>query len=210
VIIDTFTRWVEQMAADAATGAASAICLLQHFGRFGAPAQVRSDRGSHFVNSVIREFLMLIETEHCLTLSYSKEVNALVERANKEVNGHLRAFTFDTNTIDNWRLSLPMVQRIMNATFSSSQILCENALNVDRGIFTAPTEIARNTQPLLDYLVKLLAIQDNIMTIARNNIIFTDSMHLANYPAPRTDHAPGSFVLVKYREGAPLLAYILC
>jgi hypothetical protein len=42
-----------------------------------------------------------------------------------------------------------------------------------------------------------------IELMARNNIIFTDSMHLGNYPAPRTDHAPGSFVLVKYREGAP-------
>jgi hypothetical protein len=209
VIIDTFSRWIELFAVDAATGAASAFCLLQHFGRFGAPAQVRSDRGSHFVNSVIREFLMLIGTEHCLTLSYSKEENALVERANKEVNRHLRAFTFDTNTVDNWRLSLPMVQRIMNATFSdrtklsSSQILFGNALNLDRGIFTAPTEISRETQPLSDYMIKLLAIQDNIMTIARNNIIFTDSMHLGTYPAPRTDHAPGSFVLVKYREGAP-------
>ncbi len=209
VIIDTFSRWIELFAVDAATGAASALCLLQHFGRFGAPAQVRSDRGSHFVNSVIREFLMLIGTEHCLTLSYSKEENALVERANKEVNRHLRAFTFDTNTVDNWRLSLPMVQRIMNATFSdrtklsSSQILFGNALNLDRGIFTAPTEIARNTQPLSDYMIKLLAIQDNIMTIARNNIIFTDSMHLGTYPAPRTDHAPGSFVLVRYRDGAP-------
>jgi hypothetical protein len=86
---------------------------------------------------------------------------------------------------------------------SSSQILFGNALNLDRGIFTAPTEIARNTRPLSDYMVKLLAIQDNIMKIARNNIIFTNSMHLANYPAPRTDHPSGSFVLVKDREGGP-------
>jgi transposase InsO family protein len=209
VIIDTFTRWIELFPVDAATGEASAVCLLQHFGRFGAPSQVRSDRGSHFVNSVIREFLMLIGTEHCLTLSYSKEENALVERANKEVNRHLRAFTFDTATVENWRLSLPMVQRIMNATFSdrtklsSSQILFGNALNLDRGIFAPSSEVSRDTQPLSDYMIKLLAIQDNIMTIARNNIIFTDSMHLGTYPAPRTDHAPGSFVLVKYREGAP-------
>jgi hypothetical protein len=89
---------------------------------------------------------MLIGTEHCHTLSYSKEENTLVERANKEVNRHLRAFTFDSNTVDNWRLSLPMVQRIMNATFSdctklsSSQILFGNALNLDRGIFTSPSE----------------------------------------------------------------------
>jgi len=209
VFIDCFTRWIELFAVDAASGENSATCLLQHFGRFGAPSQVRSDRGSHFVNSVIREFLRLIGTQHCLTLAYSKEENALVERANKEVNRHLRAFTFDTNTVENWRLSLPMVQRIMNATFSdrtklsSSQLLFGNALNLDRGIFTPPSEIQRDLEPLSDYMIKLLATQDAIMTIARNNIIFADSTHLGSYPAPRTDYAPGAFVLVKYREGAP-------
>jgi hypothetical protein len=152
---------------------------------------------------------MLVGTEHCLTLAYSKEENALVERANKGVNRHLRAFIFDTNTLDNWRLSLPMVQRIMNATFtdrtkfSSSQLLFGNAINLDRGIFVPSTEANRNAQPLSDYMIKMLAVQDNILTIARNIIIFADSMHLGTYPALRTDYAPGTFVLVKYREGAP-------
>jgi hypothetical protein len=41
------------------------------------------------------------------------------------------------------------------------------------------------------------------MNIARDNVIFTDSMHLGTYPAKRTDYAPGTFVLVKYREGNP-------
>jgi hypothetical protein len=86
------------------------------------------DRGFHFVNSVIREILMLIGTEHCLTLAYSKEENALVERANKEVNRHFRAFTFLTNTVKNWHLSLPMVQRIMNATFSDRTKLSSSQL----------------------------------------------------------------------------------
>ena len=207
--IDCFSRWIELFAVDAATSESSAVCLLQHFGRFGAPSQVRSDRGSHFVNSLIREFLLLIGTEHCLTLAYSKEENALVERANKEVNRHLRAFTFDANSVDQWRLALPMVQRIMNATFtdrtklSSAKILFGNALNLDRGIFAPSSEVPRDAQPLSDYMTNLIALQDNIMTIARNNIVFADSIHIANYPAQRTDHAPGSYVLVKYREGAP-------
>ena len=209
VIIDCFTRWIELFAVDSATGTSSAWCLLQHFGRFGAPSQLRSDRGSHFVNSVIREFLMLVGTEHCLTLAYSKEENALVERANKEVNRHLRAFTFHSNTLENWRLSLPMVQRIMNATFSdrtklsSSKILFGNAIDLDRGIFAPTAKISRTDQPLSDYVLKLLAIQDNIMSIARNNLIFADSMRLGQYPAERTDYAPGTFVLVNYQTGGP-------
>jgi transposase InsO family protein len=59
---------------------------LKHIGRFGAPLQLRSDNGPHFIAEVIREFLALVGTQHCLTLAYSKKENTIVERMNKEVN----------------------------------------------------------------------------------------------------------------------------
>jgi endogenous inhibitor of DNA gyrase (YacG/DUF329 family) len=37
VLIDCFSRWVELFAVDAASGECTAVSLLQHFGRFGAP-----------------------------------------------------------------------------------------------------------------------------------------------------------------------------
>jgi transposase InsO family protein len=95
VIIDTFTRWVELYHTIDAPALSSAQCLLKHFGRFGATLQLRSDNGPHFIADDIKEFLSLIETQHCLTLAYSKEENALVEGMNKDVNRHLRALTFD-------------------------------------------------------------------------------------------------------------------
>jgi transposase InsO family protein len=58
VVIDIFTRWVEVWYLTDATAKSAAEHLLQHFGRFGAPPQLRSNRGSHFVNSVIEEFLL--------------------------------------------------------------------------------------------------------------------------------------------------------
>ena len=36
------------------------------------------------------------------TIPYSKEENGIVERANKEVNRHLRNVIFDTRVIENW------------------------------------------------------------------------------------------------------------
>ena len=78
VIIDTFTRWVELFHTKDATAASAANYLLQHFGRFGAP-----HNGPHFIADVIREFLSLVGTQHCLTLANSKEENAIVERMNK-------------------------------------------------------------------------------------------------------------------------------
>ena len=77
------------------TAFSAAKCLLKHFSRFGAPHQLKSDNGPHFIADVIREFLALVGINHCLTLSYSKEENAVVERFNKEINRHLRALTFD-------------------------------------------------------------------------------------------------------------------
>ena len=56
VIIDTFTRWVELFHTKDASALSAASCLVKHFGRFGAPLQLRSDNGPHFIADLIREF----------------------------------------------------------------------------------------------------------------------------------------------------------
>ena len=76
-------------------GAKEAACaLFEHFGKFGAPSQM-SDRGSHFINQVISAFLAYVGTEHCLSRAYSKEVNAIVERANIEINRDIPVMWFN-------------------------------------------------------------------------------------------------------------------
>jgi hypothetical protein len=47
--------------------------------------------------------------------TYSSKENAIVERSNKEINRHLLASSFHTNTVDNYQLGLPFVQRIINS-----------------------------------------------------------------------------------------------
>ena len=89
-------------------------CLLQYFGRFGCQNTIRSDRGSHFANEIISQFCLATGIKQNLTLAYSSEENAIVERTNKEINRHLRALTFDSDTVDNYQAGLPFVQRILN------------------------------------------------------------------------------------------------
>ena len=101
ILVITFTRWVESYAIIDATAELRADCLLQHFGRFGTPRQLRSDRGPHLIAEVIELFLTLVDVEDELTLAYSKEENAMTERANKDINRHLRALTFDNLSLDN-------------------------------------------------------------------------------------------------------------
>ena len=60
VIVCTFARWVELYGTADATALSTAKCLLQHFGRFGVPRQLRSDNGPQFIADVIKEFLALV------------------------------------------------------------------------------------------------------------------------------------------------------
>ena len=209
VIIDTFTRWVELYHSPEATGKIAAENLFQHFGRFGAPTQLRSDRGSHFVNSVIQEFLPLVGTQHCLTLAYSSQQNAIVERVNKEINRHIRSLTFETNSVDDYKSTLPIVQRILNAAYSdhtklsASQLLFGNALNLDRGLFLTQLERPIQDQPLSAHMSKMLKFQDEVMTKARDILKHSDELHMASFPKQKpTQFLPGSYVLVKYRGGS--------
>ena len=68
-IIDTFSKWVELYPCENATAKAAADYL---YGCYGAPSQILSDNGSHFVNELISEFLELVSTEYVLTVAYSK------------------------------------------------------------------------------------------------------------------------------------------
>jgi transposase InsO family protein len=109
VIIDNFSRYVELYCVPNTEARPAASCLLQWVGRYGVPSQLGSDNGPQFINAIIAEFLDMIGTEHDHILAYSKEENALVERANKEVNRHLRAIIYYKGVDAQWSLYLPMV-----------------------------------------------------------------------------------------------------
>ena len=153
---------------------------------------------------------MLIGTEHCLTLAYSKDENSIVERANKEINRHLIALTFDSSVIENYKVTLPIVQRILNSAYdertkvSPAQMLFAKALSLDRGIFLPPSE--RNAsvlkKPLSEFLSNLLKVQEDVMIIARDKLAITDNMRIGWYNCwDRTSYEPDSHVLVKWRKG---------
>jgi transposase InsO family protein len=115
-VVDKFTRWVELYPMQTTSAAEVARCLIVHIGRYGAPKLLQSDQGSEFVNDVIAELARYTGTKQKFNLQYSHEENAIVERCNKEVLRHLRAFVYDSNIIENWNLYLPLVQRIINST----------------------------------------------------------------------------------------------
>ena len=152
----------------------------------------------------------MVGTDHCLTLAYSSQQNAIVERVNKEINRHIRSLTFESNSIDDYKSHLPIVQRILNSAYSdhtkvsASQLLFGNAINLDRGLFLPPEERPIQDEPLSVHTSKMLKFQDEVMEKAREIFKRTDDLHMASFPNKKpTEFLPGSYVLVKYRTGAP-------
>jgi hypothetical protein len=138
------------------------------------------------VNSV----LPLVGTQHNLTLAYSSQHNAIVERVNKEMNRHIRAFTFELNSVD-LKSALPVVQRILNSAYngqakvSAAQILFGNTIILDiildNGLFLPPVERLEQDTPLSVHMSHMLRFQDEVMTKARDVLKSTDELHMASF-----------------------------
>jgi hypothetical protein len=59
--------------------------------------------------------MVLVGTNHVLTLVASKQEKAAVENANKRSQEYLRSMLFDNRILQRWSDVLPLVQRIMMA-----------------------------------------------------------------------------------------------
>ena len=85
--------------------------------------------------------------ESITTIPYSKEENAIVERANKEVNRHLGAFVMEESLQHKWSSFLPLIRRIMNASKHSStgytpaEMLFGGQIDLDKGVFIPQDEL---------------------------------------------------------------------
>jgi hypothetical protein len=160
-------------------------------------SRCRSDQGTQFVNEVITQLLNMLGIDQEKTVAYSKEENAIVERANKEVMRHLRAIVFERKTYDTWSMDfLPLVQRIMNAQehstigVSPAELLFGNAIDLYRGILI-PTPLSQeeeggtrravsNNPPLnlSTYCQNMLNAQANLLQVAYQNQSKHDLYHI--------------------------------
>ena len=78
VAVDQLTKWVETRPVRAPTAANACHFLFEQIIlRHGALAKILTDRGSHFVNKMIKDLTRLIQIEHLATSGYNPECNGL-------------------------------------------------------------------------------------------------------------------------------------
>ena len=211
VVRETFLRVVSLYAVKDLQAIHAARALLQFVGVFGCPSQIQSDGGSQFVNDLIAEFIKLLGCENITTLAYSKEENAIVERANKEVLRHLRNILFDRQIKNIWSDVLPLVQRIMMSQkiesigLSPAELVFGNSLNLDRGIFLPflPKDTEHREITLSEWTAKLYSAQSRLLYLAEQNQRQNDYTHMNRAQDDNvviTEFQPNSYVLVEYPQ----------
>jgi hypothetical protein len=154
---------------------------------------IQSDRDTQFINGIIGQLLLsLLQIDHELSLAYSKEQNAIVERANKEVMRHLTAIIFDRRISEVWSSEyLSLVQRIMNAKVhdtigvSLAEQVFGKSVNLYTGLLLPipPESQIKGTADvsdhrLSDHVAKLIKVQSLLIETATDNQLSADSFHM--------------------------------
>jgi len=119
---------------------------------------------------------LLIQTEQEFATAYSKEENAIVERANKEVMRHLRAIILNQRVLKKWSSDqLPLVMRILNSKEKNdtgvfpAELLFGNTVDLGRELFRRPLKQSSRDQPIVltEYTENLLTKQKVLLELAK-------------------------------------------
>ena len=208
VAVDCFSRFVELRAAPDATAREAAQALLDVFGRYGAPRQLRSDNGTQYTAQLVKQLLQLVGTTPEFTIPYRPESNGIVERANQEIGRHLRAIVFDRRLRSCWSETLPLVQRIVNATPNSTtgttpaRIMFGDAVQLDRAL-VQPFQTAGGNTTYEDYVQQLSAAQQAIVKSSEAHLRQVVKQRVRATPEQPTVFQTGDYVLASYPERPP-------
>jgi transposase InsO family protein len=202
VVIDTFTRWIELYPITDFTEEVAALKILEHFGRYGPPTEILTDRGAQFVNKLVKILCGTYGTKFSKTpIAHSHESNAKVENANKQILQSLRAFIYEERVMNDWSRSIPAIQYIFNTTnhrdigYSSAELLFGPANNLNQFVTDEKPTTALETVAWWD---QQLGIHHEILSKAAELQRSVDEKRLVSRAGIPTTYAIDSYVLVEY------------
>ena len=187
-VIDTFTRYVRLYPTMDTTSTTAAKVLVDFMCDFGVPESILSDNGSQYVNETITQLLATIGIERRLSLAYSHQENAIVERANREVIRHIKDIVTDARIKFEWHRAVPLAQRIINNTvhsatgFKPHKLVFGDRIDLDRHILAnnPPNEV---DLPLNEWVSSMQQIHTAGLDIASASQVVYNSHKERHTPA---------------------------
>ena len=204
------SRYCELFAVEAATAIVAAHCLLAIVARYGCFKVIRSDRGSHFVNEVIEEFLRLFEIQSILTLAQRPQANGIAERNGGEVIRHLKALVMSKGLRPLWSVMLPLVMMIINRSYKPSigavhhRLLHWAQTDLDKGVFAPFKETTEAPVMNSPYVRALESAYEKLLDATSEYILEEQDKFRAQFEGKEpTEFKVGSLVLVSYLVRPP-------
>ncbi|MDQ1250260.1 MAG: hypothetical protein QG597_4639, partial [Actinomycetota bacterium] len=162
-VVDRFTRYTWICPTHRADAEATCHAFLTHIvGPFGVPAAVSSDRGSHFVNELVRSMEAALSLPHRFSLAAHPQSQGRVERQNRVWVDCLRALLWTSaRGSAAWPDFLPAVALAINSACSSATGECPGTLMFGRPLRTPVSDILRPRVPAvalaeMDYRQRML------------------------------------------------------
>ena len=113
---DGLSHFVELVATANADSETVVETLRAWQSRYGTVACLVSDRGSHFVNSVVQDLRSRMKSQQHLVTAYCPWANR-AERPNKDMMAAFRVILAEYKIgMENWPEALPIVQSVLNST----------------------------------------------------------------------------------------------
>ena len=148
--------------------------------------------GTEISTSTIEKDLALMKKDipvgYNAPIVYSKQENGIVERSNKEILRHLKAIIYERDILTKWSRYLPMVQRIINSTISTSlgvspaQIIYGDALNLNRGFIISIEDKEKYDSEVIlsEYSKDMIDRQANIIAAAQKSQTQANDSYIAS------------------------------
>ena len=120
VFTDFFTKQIHALpcTSNISTEGVADIYYREIFRLHGLPLRFVSDRGPQFASKVMRTLLSQLGIQSNLTTAYHPQANGQTERANQEVEKHLRLYV--SKRQDDWNTHLPMAEFVINSRIHSA------------------------------------------------------------------------------------------
>ena len=222
--VDGFSRFTFiRPARDEANAKEAARFLLELSGIFGLPSYFRTDNGSQYSNHLIEALLELVGTERYPGIPYRPQSNSLIERQNKEIIQHLRFIVHSRRVKQNWSHYLPLVQRIINASYNTSlgakpcQVVFGNRVNLDRNLIAdcrtngnASSKKARQLIATISDKQRRLQVGKYINDLSEAQRAIAEASHAhmqhlldirSDTGAPTSQLVPGEWVKAEWGKG---------
>ena len=179
VATDYLTKWPEARAIpDQKAATVSTFFYEDIICRHGCPKELLTDRGSHFVNKILKSLCQELGVKHKLSTSYHPQTNGLVERFNRTLCETLAKYAGDNK--DDWDLYLPSTlfayrtKRHSTTRHEPFYLVYgrEATLPVDFAVTTAQAQLADTDpqQDLLNRICHLTGQFENVKIKAQDNV----------------------------------------